>query len=103
MNKAYAAFVARQPMGRVARADEIAGLAAYLASDDSAFVTGAELKIDNGWTLYPRRRIAAIATTPDSKSSAPAGNGTTGALDPVPTALRNCGSDAVTVKVSSAV
>ncbi len=48
---AHEAFVARQPMGRVARADEIGALAAYLASDESAFVTGAELKIDGGWTL----------------------------------------------------
>jgi 2-keto-3-deoxy-L-fuconate dehydrogenase len=46
-----AAFVARQPMGRIGRADEIAMMAVYLASDESAFVTGAEFKIDGGWTL----------------------------------------------------
>ncbi len=45
------AFVARQPMGRIARPEEIAALAVYLASDEAAFVTGAELKIDGGWTL----------------------------------------------------
>lgn len=46
-----AAFVARQPMGRLGTAAEVAALAVYLASDESAFVTGAELKIDGGWTL----------------------------------------------------
>ncbi len=48
---ARAAFVARQPMGRVARADEIAAMAAYLASDEAAFVTGGAFPIDGGWTL----------------------------------------------------
>lgn len=46
-----AAFIARQPMGRLGEADEIAMLAVYLASKESAFVTGAEFKIDGGWTL----------------------------------------------------
>lgn len=44
------AFVARQPMGRVGRADEIAALAVYLASDDSAFTTGTAQVIDGGWS-----------------------------------------------------
>lgn len=44
-------FVARQPMGRVAGVEEIAAMAAYLASDEAAFVTGGEFKIDGGWTL----------------------------------------------------
>ena len=48
---AHAAFVARQPMGRLGTADEIAALAAYLASDESAFTTGALHAIDGGWTL----------------------------------------------------
>ena len=51
VDKAMADFVARQPMGRLARAEEIAGAAVYLASDDSAYVTGSEFKIDGGWTL----------------------------------------------------
>ncbi|WP_373636840.1 SDR family oxidoreductase [Yoonia sp. BS5-3] len=51
VEKARAAFVARQPMGRNANADEIAAMALYLASDESAFVTGSEFKIDGGWTL----------------------------------------------------
>ena len=46
-----AAFVARQPMGRIGTAEEVAAMALYLASDESAFVTGAEFKIDGGWTL----------------------------------------------------
>ena len=44
------AFVARQPMGRLGRADEVASLAVYLASDESAFTTGAVHVIDGGWT-----------------------------------------------------
>ncbi|EZP51103.1 SDR family oxidoreductase [Sphingomonas sp. RIT328] len=46
---AQAAFVARQPMGRLGRADEIAALALYLASDEAAFTTGAVHVIDGGW------------------------------------------------------
>ena len=46
-----AAFTARQPMGRLGRAEEIAALAVYLASDESAFTTGTTQVIDGGWTL----------------------------------------------------
>jgi 2-keto-3-deoxy-L-fuconate dehydrogenase len=45
-----AAFVARQPMGRLGRVDEIAALAVYLASDESAFTTGTAQVIDGGWS-----------------------------------------------------
>jgi 2-keto-3-deoxy-L-fuconate dehydrogenase len=45
------AFVARQAMGRLASAEEIAALAVYLAADESAFVTGQAIVIDGGWTL----------------------------------------------------
>lgn len=48
---ARAAFVARQPMGRLGRAEEIAALAVYLASDESAFTTGAIHVVDGGWTM----------------------------------------------------
>jgi 2-keto-3-deoxy-L-fuconate dehydrogenase len=48
--KALAAFIARQPMGRVGRAEEIAALAVYLASDESSFTTGQVHVIDGGWT-----------------------------------------------------
>ena len=44
-------FVARQPMGRLGTAEEIAALAVYLASDESAFTTGGAHVIDGGWTL----------------------------------------------------
>jgi len=44
-------FVARQPMGRLGTADEIAALAVYLASDESTFTTGVAHVIDGGWTL----------------------------------------------------
>jgi 2-keto-3-deoxy-L-fuconate dehydrogenase len=44
-------FVARQPMGRLGTAEEIALLALYLASDESAFTTGVAHIIDGGWTL----------------------------------------------------
>ena len=43
-------FVNRQPMGRLGLASEIADLAAYLASDESKFVTGQEHIIDGGWS-----------------------------------------------------
>jgi 2-keto-3-deoxy-L-fuconate dehydrogenase len=45
-----AAFVARQPMGRVGRVEEIALLAVYLASDESSFTTGTSQIIDGGWS-----------------------------------------------------
>ena len=48
---AYAQFVARQPMGRIASAVEIADMAVYLASDEAAFVTGTAMVIDGGWTV----------------------------------------------------
>ena len=47
---AMKAFVARQPMGRIAKAEEIAALVVYLASDDSGFTTGHPHVIDGGWS-----------------------------------------------------
>lgn len=44
-------FVARQPLGRLGTADEIALLAVYLASDESSFTTGGAHVADGGWTL----------------------------------------------------
>lgn len=40
----------RQPLGRLGRADEIAGLAVYLASDQASFMNGSIVPIDGGWT-----------------------------------------------------
>lgn len=48
--KAMKTFVARQPMGRIATAEEIAALVVYLASDESAFTTGHPHIIDGGWS-----------------------------------------------------
>jgi 2-keto-3-deoxy-L-fuconate dehydrogenase len=42
-------FIARQPMGRLGDASEIAALAAFLACDESAFITGTAQLIDGGW------------------------------------------------------
>ena len=49
--QALNAFVARQPMGRVGTAEEIAAMAIYLASDESLFTTGQALPIDGGWSI----------------------------------------------------
>lgn len=49
--KTRQAFIDRQPMGRLASADEIAALVVYLASDDSQFTTGTAQIIDGGWSL----------------------------------------------------
>lgn len=43
-------FIARQPMGRLGRADEVAMLAVYLASDEASFTTGTAQVIDGGWS-----------------------------------------------------
>ncbi|WP_071796900.1 SDR family oxidoreductase [Natronohydrobacter thiooxidans] len=47
---ARAAFIARQPIGRIGKAEEIAALVVYLASDESAYTTGAIHVIDGGWS-----------------------------------------------------
>ncbi|MEO2167106.1 MAG: SDR family oxidoreductase [bacterium] len=44
-------FIARQPMGRLGRAEEIAALAVYLASDESAYTSGVAHAIDGGWSI----------------------------------------------------
>ena len=50
LQQVEAAFVARQPMGRIGKVEEIAALAVYLASDDSSFTTGTAQVIDGGWS-----------------------------------------------------
>ena len=47
---ARAAFIARQPMGRLGTPEEVAALALYLASDESGFMTGQLHLLDGGWT-----------------------------------------------------
>ena len=49
--EARRAFIARQPLGRLGTAEEIAAMAVYLASDDSAFTTGTNMVVDGGVTL----------------------------------------------------
>jgi 2-keto-3-deoxy-L-fuconate dehydrogenase len=44
-------FVARQPLGRLGTAEEVAALAVYLAGDESAFTTGSAYFVDGGFTL----------------------------------------------------
>ena len=50
VDEARRMFLARQPSGRLGTAQEIAAMAVYLASDESAFTTGAALVIDGGWS-----------------------------------------------------
>jgi 2-keto-3-deoxy-L-fuconate dehydrogenase len=50
LGQVEAAFVARQPIGRLGRPEEIAALAVYLASDESSFTTGTAQVIDGGWS-----------------------------------------------------
>ena len=51
LEQARGAFVARQAMGRLATAEEIAALMLYLSAPESMFVTGQAIVIDGGWTL----------------------------------------------------
>ncbi len=51
VEKVFAEFVARQPMGRLGRPEEIAALAVYLASDESTFTTGQIHIIDGGFSV----------------------------------------------------
>lgn len=46
----YAAMVAKTPMGRLGRPEEIAAVVAFLVSEDSSFMTGSEVYADGGWT-----------------------------------------------------
>ncbi|HZT73188.1 MAG TPA: SDR family oxidoreductase [Terriglobales bacterium] len=49
--QARAAFIARQPMGRLGRPEEVAAIAVYLGSDESAFTTGQTFIVDGGWSI----------------------------------------------------
>jgi 3-hydroxybutyrate dehydrogenase len=44
-------FIARQPMGRLGTAEEIAAVAVYLASDDATFTTGTTISVDGGISI----------------------------------------------------
>jgi len=45
------AFVARQPMGRLGRAEEVAAMAVYLAADESVFTSGTQMNVDGGMSI----------------------------------------------------
>ena len=49
-DEVFAEFIARQPMGRLGKVEEIAALATHLASDESSFITGTVQLIDGGWS-----------------------------------------------------
>ena len=49
--KAKKDFIERQPMGRLGKPQEVAALAVYLASDESAFSTGVVYSLDGGMTI----------------------------------------------------
>jgi len=51
VDKVRQAFIDRQPMGRLGKAEEIAAIALYLASDESAFTTGQAYIVDGGFAL----------------------------------------------------
>ena len=46
----HRAMLANTPMGRLGQATEVAAAVAFLAGDDSTFITGSELNVDGGWT-----------------------------------------------------
>lgn len=48
--EARQSFIDRQPMGRIGTADEMAETLVFLASDETAFMTGAALVVDGGWS-----------------------------------------------------
>ena len=49
-DKARETFIKRQPIGRIGKAEEIAALVVYLASDESSYTTGVAHIIDGGWS-----------------------------------------------------
>ena len=51
LETARASFIARQPMGRIGTAQEIAEIAVLLASDEAPFMTGSNIVIDGGMSL----------------------------------------------------
>jgi 2-keto-3-deoxy-L-fuconate dehydrogenase len=51
LEAARKAFIARQPMQRLGKPEEVAAMAVYLGSDESAFTTGGTHIIDGGWTM----------------------------------------------------
>ena len=51
LDEVRAAFITRQPMGRIGSPEEIAAVAVYLGSDESTYTTGVSWNIDGGMTI----------------------------------------------------
>ncbi|XP_041461954.1 3-hydroxybutyrate dehydrogenase type 2-like [Lytechinus variegatus] len=49
--QAMKSFLSRQPAGRLGTPEEIANTVVFLASDEASFITGAEIKVDGGWSI----------------------------------------------------
>ncbi len=48
----YSFLRQKTPMGRHGQPEEIAPVAAFLASDDASYITGANIPVDGGWTAF---------------------------------------------------
>ena len=52
-------FLARIPMDRIGVPSDVAGAAIFLASDESAYVTGTSIAVDGGWSVLAREKVTA--------------------------------------------
>ena len=56
MSKKHPEFIERlsnkSPMGRIGQSEEIAGVVSFLLSDAASYITGQNIKVDGGWTIW---------------------------------------------------